>query len=123
MVIRSYQPISWLLVPAHRRTEHMRQQLRAEADAQHGLVLAQGSFDGLSSVRQVRVPVLVFHVHRSAEHDQPAIAVDIRLRIRVALEIVEADAVPARADPRIERAQRLGGNVLENHQSGHARQR
>jgi len=34
--------------------------------------------------------------------------------IRVPLEILEADPVPAAADQRVERAQRFGGDVLED---------
>ena len=47
------------------------------------------------------------------------VAVEVRLRIGMALEIVEADAVAARADARMQRAERLGGDVLEDHQAGH----
>ena len=108
------------LVSPHRGAEHMGQQLRAEADAEHGFVLPQRGFDGLQFGGEVRVAVLVLDVHGPAQHDEPAIAVEVRLRIGMAMKIVEADAMAARADARIQRAQGLGRNVLENHQSGHA---
>ena len=63
---------------------------------------------------------LVFDVHRSAEHDQPAIAVDVGLRVRLAVEIDEADAMATPADQRIKRAERFGGDVLEDENAGHA---
>src|SRR5690606_1256700 len=106
-----------LRMPAHRCAEHMRQQLRAEADAQHRLALAQCRFDGLQFSGQVWITFLLIHIHRATQHDQPAIAIDAGLRIRIALEIVEADAVSARADARIERAQRFSGHMLAHPQT------
>ena len=103
----------------HGRAEHVREQLRAEADAEHGLALLERALDREQLRLQVRPPVLILDVHRSAEHDEPAIAVDVRLRVRVALEIVEANPVAARADQRVERAERLDGDVLENQDAGH----
>ena len=40
-------------------------------------------------------------------------------RVRMALEVLEADAVPAPADQRVERAQRFGGDVLEDEEARH----
>ncbi len=70
----------------------------------------------------MRIAVLVIDVHRSTQHDQSAIAVDVGLRIRMALEIMEPDAVAPCADARVQRAQGLGGDMLEDHQSGHITQ-
>src|SRR5690606_17907074 len=91
----------------------------AQADAQHRLALTQCCLDGLELGGEMRITMLLIHIHRSAKHDQPAITIDAGLRIRIALEIVEADAVPARADARIERTQRFGGHMLEHQQTGH----
>jgi hypothetical protein len=63
--------------------------------------------------------MLIFHIHRPAQHHESLIPVHIRLRIGIALEIVEADAVAARADARVQGAERLGGNMLEDHQARH----
>ena len=103
-----------------RRAQHVRQQLRAEADAEHRLALREHAFDREQFGAQVRAVDAVLDVHRSAEHDQPAIAVDVGLRFGIALEVGEADAVAATADQRIERAERLGGDVLEDEQARHA---
>ncbi len=102
-----------------RRTQHMRKQLRAEADAQHRLVLLQRDLDREQFGFQVRMEMLLVHVHWTAEHDQALVAVDVRLCVRIALEIVEADAVPAGADARMQSAERFGRDVLEDHQAGH----
>src|SRR6185503_10063723 len=40
-------------------------------------------------------------------------------RVGVALEVMETDTVTARANQRIEAAERLGGDVLEDEQSRH----
>ncbi len=97
----------------------MRKQLRAEADAQHGLVLSKRSFDREQLGLQVRVAMLVHHVHRPAEYDEPMVSIGVRLRVGMALEIVEANAVTAGADASMQRTERFGGHVLEDHQSGH----
>ena len=112
-----------LTMPAHRRAEHMRQKLRAQADAEHGLVLRQGLFDQAHLGHQVRTLVLILHVHGPAQHDQPVVAIHAGRGIRVALEIHIADAMPACADQWIERAEWLGGNVLQNQNAGHRKAR
>jgi hypothetical protein len=81
--------------------------------------LLERSLDRNQLRLQVRPPVLILDVHRPAEHDEPAIAVDVGLRVGIALEIVEAHAVAASANQRIERAERLDGDVLED-QEAHA---
>ena len=108
------------LVSTHRRAQHMRQQLRAQADPEDRLALFEHAFDGDHLVAQVRALRMVFHVHRPTQHDQAAVAVDVELGVRMALEILEADPVPALADQRIERAQRFGGDVLEDEEARHA---
>jgi hypothetical protein len=63
--------------------------------------------------------VLILYVHRSAEHDEASIAIDVGSGVGVALEIVEANPVPARANQRIECSERLDGDVLKNQQPRH----
>ena len=63
---------------------------------------------------QVRPSVLILDVHRSAEHDQPAIAIDVGLSVRVSFEVVKANPMAARANQRVERAERLDGDVLKD---------
>jgi len=62
---------------------------------------------------------VVFDIHRPAQHDQPAIAVDVELGIGMAFEILEPDAMTASPDQWIQRAEWLGGNVLEDKKTGH----
>jgi hypothetical protein len=62
----------------------------------------------------------IFDIHRAAEYDQAAITIDVRFRIRLPVEVDETNAVPASTDQRIERAQRLGGDMLEDKDAGHA---
>jgi hypothetical protein len=95
----------------------MCQELRAQADAEDGLVLAQRGLDRDQLRLQVRMPMLVHHVHRTTQHDEPVVALDVRLRIGMPLEIMEANAMAAGTDARIQRAQGLGGHMLEDHQS------
>lgn len=92
----------------------MRQQLRTEANAEYRLVLCQGALDRLEFGAQVWSPRLILDIHRAAQHDQAAVAVDVGLCVRVAFEVDETDAVAAPPDQGIQRAQRLGGNVLED---------
>src|SRR5690606_30583377 len=68
---------------------------------------------------QVGALGLVLHVHRSAQDHQAAVAVHVRLRVGLALEVDEAYAVAPSPDQRIERAQRLGGYVLEDEEARH----
>jgi hypothetical protein len=107
-------------MPAHRRAEHMRQQLRTKADPEHRPPQPQRALDGTQLGQQVRAVLAVLHIHRAAQHHQPAVALHLGLRLRIALEIDEADPMPARPDQRIQRAERLGGDVLEDQQAGHA---
>jgi hypothetical protein len=102
-----------------RRAEHVRQQLRAEADAQYRLVLRQCPLDRLQFGAQVWPAVVVFDVHRTTEDDQSAVTVDVGLCVRVAVEVDEADTMSAPTDQAVEGAERLGGDVLEDEQAGH----
>jgi len=97
------------------------QQLRPQADPQHWLALRQHAFDRTQFGAQVLAVRLVFHVHRSAQHDQAAVAVDVGFRFGLPFEIGETDAVAASADQGIQRAQGLGRDVLEDEDAGHAR--
>jgi len=56
---------------------------------------------------------------QATEHDQPAVAIQARPRVRIALEVHELDPMPAAPDQWIERAERLGGDVLEDEDSRH----
>src|SRR5262245_56360113 len=76
-----------LLLPRHRRAEHVGQQLCAQADAEHGLALLESALDRDELGLQMRSPMLILDVHRAAEHDEAAIAVDGGLRVRVPLEV------------------------------------
>ena len=64
---------------------------------------------------------MVLDVHRAAQYHQPAVTVHVELRIRVPLEVLEADPVPAPPDQRIQRAQGLGGDMLEDEEARHRR--
>jgi hypothetical protein len=61
-------------------------------------------------------------VHRTAEHDEAAIAIELRSRVGLALEVDELDAMATPPDQAIERAERFGGDVLEDEDAGHARE-
>jgi len=63
------------------------------------------------------MPVLILDVHWAAEHDQAVVAIHVWQGVGLALEIVETYAMTATADSRMQRAQRLGGNVLEDHEA------
>jgi hypothetical protein len=58
--------------------------------------------------------MLILDVHRPAEHDEPTVAVEARLRIGLTMKVMEPNAVAARPNQRIENAERLGGNVLKD---------
>lgn len=107
-------------VSLHRRAQHMSQQLRTKADAKHRLALLQRGLDDPELGAQMRMPVLVLHIHRPTQHDEALVFLHVGLRVRCALEVVEADAMATRADARIQRAERLGSNVLKDHQARHA---
>jgi hypothetical protein len=79
----------------------------------------QRPFDGAQFGAQVGTTGLVLDVHRPAKHHQATIAIDHRLCVRRALKVDEANAMPASADQGVERAERLGGNVLEDQQARH----
>jgi hypothetical protein len=98
----------------------MRQQLRAQADAEHRLALFEHAFDGAHLVGQVRASRVVFDVHRATEDDQPAIAVHVELGVRMPLEVLEADPVATPTDQRVERTQRFGGDMLKDEEARHA---
>src|SRR6185503_10653701 len=108
-----------LAVALHGRAEHVREQLRAEANAEHRLALLERALDYAELRLQVRPPVLIFDVHGTAEDDEAAIAVDLGLRVRVSLEVVEANSMPARANQCVQRSERLDGDVLENQKARH----
>ena len=63
--------------------------------------------------------MLVLDVHGAPEHDESPIRIDVRLRVGMPLEVVETNAVAARSDERVERAERLDGYVLKDQQAGH----
>src|SRR5690606_32032947 len=111
-----------LLVTAHRRAEHVCEQLCAETDAEHRLLLAQRLLDRPELGLQMRQAMLVLDVHRSAEHDQAAIAFEARVRFRLTMEVVEAHAVTAGADQPVEHAERLGRDMLKHQNPWHRRQ-
>src|SRR5262245_40855575 len=85
----------------HGRAEHMREQLSAEADAEHGLALRERALDRFELRLQVRPAVLILDVHGPAEHDEAAIAIDVRLGVGVALEVMKANPMAARANQRV----------------------
>src|SRR5881394_1840184 len=100
----------------------MCQQLRAQANAQDRLALTQRGFDRQQFGLEMRVSVLVLHIHRAAEHNQAVITLDVGLRLGMTLEIVEANAMAARSDAGVQCAQRLRGHMLEDHQTRHVAQ-
>src|SRR5438445_3927442 len=63
----------------------------------------------------------ILDVHRSTEHDQPAITIEFRLGIGLAFEVDELDAMPALTNQLVERAERFGGDVLEDEYARHVR--
>ena len=86
------------LVARYRRAQHVRQQLRAEADAEDRLALLEHAFNRAQFGAQVRAMRLVGHVHGPPEHDQAAIPVHLGLRVWFAFEIGEADPVSTPPD-------------------------
>ena len=66
---------------AHRCSKSVRQQLTAQADAEHGDVCPQRLFDERHFLLQMRTPVDVAHAHGAAHYDEP-IGVE-RLRHRI----------------------------------------
>src|SRR5262245_12264410 len=103
----------------HGRAEDMSQQLRTEADAEHGLALLERALDRVELGLQVRPAVLILDVHGPAENDEAAVAIDVRLGVGVALEVVETNPMPACTNQRIERSERLDGDVLKDEQPRH----
>jgi len=99
----------------------VREQLRAETDAQDRLVLCERLADHFDFRLQVRARIAVLDVHRTAEHDQPAIAIELGARIGLALEVDELHAMSALADQLVQCAERLGGDMLEDEDARHAR--
>ena len=108
-------PYLRLHMAAYWRAQDMGQQLRAQTNTQHGLFLTQRSLDDPQFRLQMRQAMLVLHVHRPAQYDQPVVAGEIRLGVRVTFEIVETDTVAPCTDASMERAEWLGGHVLEHH--------
>ena len=104
---------------AHGCAECVGKQLRAQADAKDRFALFEHGLDHAQFGAQVRALCLVFDIHRTAQNDQPAITIHLRLRVRLPLEIDEADPVATPPDQRIQRAQWLGSNVLEDQYAGH----
>jgi len=97
------------------------EQLAPETDAEHGFVRRHGFADRVQLGPQVREPVGLVDVHRAAQHYESVVATDVRLRGRFAAEVDVTDAEAGRPEQRIEVAERLGGDVLENEQLGHDR--
>jgi hypothetical protein len=62
---------------------------------------------------------MILDVHGPPENDEPAILIDVRLGIRMPLEIMEPDPVAPGANQRVERAERLDGYVLKNEKARH----
>ncbi len=108
---------------AHGGAECMGKQLRAQADAEDRFALLEHRLDHAKFGTQVRALGLVFDIHWATQHDQPAIAIHLRLRVRLTFEIDEADPVATPPDQRIQRAQWLGSDVLEYKDAGHGRVR
>ena len=104
---------------AHARAQGVRQQLGAQADAEHGDFSLQGPLDTAHFHLQVRVAVALVGHLRPAEHDQRVVLFDIRVDVRVAVEIHVADAVSAGAQHGVERAQWLRRDVLKDQYFSH----
>ena len=103
----------------HGCAEHVRQQLCTKTDAEHGATKLEHALDRTQLRQQVRPRIPLLHVHRPAQHDQAAVALHARQCLRLTLEVDEANAVAAAADQRVERAQRLGGDMLKDEDAGH----
>ena len=68
---------------------------------------------------QVRPLVLILDVHRSAENDEPAKAIDLRSSVRISFEVVKTNPMAARPNERVERSERLDGDVLKDQEARH----
>ena len=99
-------------VGMHVRAHRGGQQLRAEADAEHGLVRVHGLADHRHLGEQVGVQLGLVDVHRSAEHDDAVVTPRVRFGLRLAAEVDVADTEAAVAQQRIEVSEGLGGDVL-----------
>jgi hypothetical protein len=96
------------------RAEGMRQQLGAEADAQHRLPALQGRLDAAQLGAQVRALGLLLDVHRAAQHDQAVIALDRGRGLGITLEVDEAQpmAAPRKRLTRSARRVRSGAGTM-----------
>src|SRR5690606_13426159 len=77
--------------------------------------------DQLDLGREVRIAVRLVDVHRPAEDDEAVVAGEPRPRVRVAAEVHVADAEPEAPEQRVQRAEDLVGDVLEDEQPAHGR--
>src|SRR5438105_4228176 len=105
----------------HPRPDRLGDELRAEADAEYrdssfDRLAHQGHFGG-----EMRMGLDLVDVHRSAEDHQSLIAVEARLGARIAAEVDVADAEARRAQLRVERPERLPGDVLADEKLRHVR--
>ena len=100
-------------------TERVRQQLRSEADAEHGTPVIEGVADHAQLVREMRKALGLVDVHRTAQDDQRVVAVDLRLRLRVPREVDVADPEAFAAEVRVEGSENFVGGVLEDEKLGH----
>ncbi len=105
----------------HPSSHCRRQQLAAEADAEHGLLRIHRLADDLDFGLEVRELPRLVDIHWSAEHDEAVIPANVRLRVGLAAEIHVADAESGRTQQRIEVTERFGGDVLEDEQFRHVR--
>lgn len=95
------------------------QQLCAQTDAEYRLARRDRCTDSRDFNGQMRVVVHLVAVHRTAEHDQPMVAAEIRNRIRLSAEVLVADAKAGIPQQRVEGAEYFVRDVLENKQAMH----
>jgi methyl coenzyme M reductase subunit C len=93
--------------------------LRAQANAEHRFAGGDGLANRGHFHGEVRVMVYLVAVHRAAEHDQAVIAAEVGYGIRLAAEVLVADAKAGIAQQGVERAEYFVRNVLEDKQAMH----
>ena len=96
-----------------------RDELRTEADAEDRDTALHRIVDQAHLGNEVRMIRHVVDAHRPPEDDEPVVAIEAGLRIRMAAEVDVTDADAGSFQQRVQGAQDLERNVLANKDLGH----
>ncbi len=94
-------------------------ELGAQADAQCRAAAADGLADALHLQGQVPVPLHLVTVHGAPQHDQPVVAGRVRPGVGLPPKVHVPDAAARGAQQRVEGAEDLVGDMLQDEQATH----